>query len=440
MTPYLAREQAVSGTLAYAAGCGKAIVSTSYPYAKELLSEGRGVLADFADAASLEKALLLLLDHRDTRFLMEKKMALFGQDMTWTAVAGRYKKLFSQVKSTKNLCAAFPSDHCLFRMTDDTGLFQHALFTIPDRKNGYTTDDNIRALYLTCLRYKETKDVQTLRLMHTYLSFVVYAQQDGVLRNFMGYNRTFLESRCSQDCFGRCLCFLGILSVASWLPVSVTTLCNNLFEQLFADISDITALRAKAYSIIGLAQRKGETEQEVLNRFAEDLVTSYMQNKTTSWNWFEDKMTYCNAILPRALFVAYQCTGNKKYLSVATQSSDFLIDATVQNEVFVPVGCKGWFEKGGNPALYDQQPIEALTMIQLCHTAYSLTKEARYKHLLHLCFEWFTGRNTLGLMLADPEEGGCYDGLEPHGINRNQGAESILSWQLSWIIAHTMED
>lgn len=436
MTPYLAREQAVSGTLAYAAGCGKAIVSTAYPYAKELLSEGRGVVADFADVSSLEKAVLSLLDHPDKRIEMEKKMSLFGRDMTWTAVACRYKELFSQVIAQKKLLSERPSHRCLLRMSDETGIFQHGFLTIPDRKKGYTTDDNVRALYLSCLRYKETQDSETLYWIRTYLSFVVHAQKEGTFRNFMGYHHTFLEEQGSQDCFGRCLCILGTLSVVSWLPSSITEVCDYLFEQSFASIQEISALRSKAYIIIGLAQRNRRKEDDVLNTLAHDLVASYKQCTTTSWHWFEDEMTYCNALLPRALFVAYQRTGNEDFLTVATQSAQFLINLTVQDDVFVPIGCKGWYKKGSIPARYDQQPVEAAEMILLCHSAYALTHEERYKELLQTCFDWFIGKNTLGLILVDPEEGGCYDGLEPHGLNHNQGAESILSWQLSWFVAH----
>jgi glycosyltransferase involved in cell wall biosynthesis len=436
MTPYLGREQAVSGTLAYAAGCGKAIVSTSYPYAQELLADGRGILADFADPDSLARALLQLLDHQQQRLDMEQKMAEFGKNMTWGTVARRYKEVFAHVLAMEKLLSVCPSDRCLFRMSDDTGMFQHGILTVPNLHEGYTTDDNVRALLLAALRYKGKKDERILVLVQKYLAFVAYAYKDGWFRNFMGYDRKFLGECGSQDCFGRCLWVLGTLSIASWLPGSVTEVCNTLFQQAFSSISKVTAIRAKAYSIIGLAHRNVKAESPILVALAQDLVAAYTRTYSDSWRWFEDEVTYCNAILPLALFEAYRTTGMKKFLAVATDSCDFLIKLTVRDGFFSPVGCKGWCHRGSEPALYDQQPVEAVGMVQLCLTAYDVTRQVRYHELAKTCLLWFAGKNLLGLPLADGNEGGCFDGLEAHGVNQNQGAESILSWQLAWFLWH----
>jgi len=325
-----------------------------------------------------------------------------------------------------------PVDACLFRMTDDTGMFQHGIMDVPDPQKGYTTDDNARALILLSLRYQREQSNKYLLLIRRYLSFLLYAEKDGWFRNFLPFDRHFVEERGSDDCYGRCLWALGSISGASWLPMTIRTVASGLFDSVLPSLGLLKALRAKAYASMGLYERGYQNDKMLLSSLATDLGRAYDVSATSGWQWFEPKLTYCNAMLPLSLLAAYRRTGEDRFLSIGLSSCDFLLQTTTNEKFFQPIGCKGWYEKGKEPALYDQQPVEASETLLLCLFAHLITGKEAYYDIAHKCLNWYLGENIQGIPLVDSLEGGCRDGLCENGVNQNQGAESILSWQLAW--------
>lgn len=336
--------------------------------------------------------------------------------------------------------AKLPNDAYVFRMTDDTGMFQHARRCVPDPSKGYTTDDNARALIMASMLYELTGKDKYLELVVRYLSFLINAQNGAWFRNFMDYDRRFIEERGSQDCFGRCILALGFTASSSALPKEIRGVAEDLLQETVSGCSELTYLRGKAYAVIGLDLWKNSASRKILLQLAAEIRDAYERFATSDWKWFVDKITYCNAVLPWSMLVGYEITGEKRYLKAGVESLDFLLNATFADDVFHPVGCKGWFEKGKAPAQFDQQPVEACGTLLACLEAYKVTGEERYKERAKECLDWYTGRNVLKISLIDPETGGCRDGLTPAGTNLNEGAESLISWMiasLSWLVFFT---
>ncbi|ETT75970.1 hypothetical protein C173_07212 [Paenibacillus sp. FSL R7-277] len=351
------------------------------------------------------------------------------------------------------------------RITDDTGIFQHTKFGVPDRAKGYTTDDNARALIAAVLMYKKNQDNASLDLIHTYLSFVHHAQtEEGNFRNFMDYNRSFLEERGSEDCQGRTLWALGfVLSYSSILPDNLLNTCRYLINQALPHIAGLRSPRALAYAVIGLSYLPGtpgaltysfpyphipSTEEErafLPEAFITELIESvavrlndqYNLTKGEGWNWYEDSLTYGNSMLPWALLKAYKISGNPALRITAKESLDFLISRTFAPEgYYKPIGSHGWLLRGGSPALYDEQPIEACEMLLACEEAAVVLKDPAYLQRADLCYAWYTGNNSLQISLIDPQSGACYDGIHSSGLNLNQGSESIISFSIAHLVTH----
>ncbi len=452
ITPYLDEAQIVSGTLAYTVGAGKAVISTPYWYAQEMLAQDRGVLVPFKDPAAIATAVIDLLDNEAQRHAMRKRAYLFGRDMIWSQVAARYMSSFERAKTERRHFAGkgfvvkpldqrqgelppLQLDH-LRRMTDETGILQHAVFMIPNYSEGYTTDDNARALIVSVF-LEEIGHEDSLGLASRYLAFIWYAfnADTGRFRNFMSYQRQWLEESGSDDSHGRALWALGTVLGRSGVP-ALRSMAGWLFERAVPAIVATTSPRAWAFALLGL--------HEYLQRFSGDRMASqiqetlagrlmelYQSQNSVDWRWFEQTLTYCNAALPHALLLAGQSLSNAAMTEAGLQSLSWLSDvqrAEMGKGHFVPIGSNGFYEHGGERARFDQQPVESQTMVSACLEAYRLTGDARWRKEARRAFSWFLGRNDLALPIYDSITGGCRDGLHPDRANSNQGAESTLAY------------
>jgi glycosyltransferase involved in cell wall biosynthesis len=464
VTPYLNREQIVSGTLAYALGTGKATVSTPYWYAEEMLSEGKGRLVPFRDSKALAEAVNELLANEVERHAMRKRAYTFCRSMVWKEVARRYLDLFGEVKREREIHprATFhlktlnetPSelpqpkfDH-LKRLTDDVGILQHAKFIVPERSHGYCTDDNARALIGVLMAQELTSDGQELRdLACRYLSFLSHALngESGYFRNFMGYDRRWLEETGSEDSHGRAIWGLG-MAVASSSLEGLTGVALNLFERALPCMARFTSPRAMAFGLVGihayLRKFSGDSEVRRLRAcLAVELFDLYQSNASPDWPWVENIVTYANGKIPQALLLSGQWLQREDMIDAGLRSLEWLVRLqTDPKGHFVPIGNRGWFTRNGERARFDQQPIEAHSMIDACIEAYHVTHDKKWIEEARRAFEWFLGRNDLNAMLYDYTTGGCRDGLSADGPNLNQGAESTLAWLLSLLSFHHLMD
>ncbi|MDI6604805.1 MAG: glycosyltransferase [Thermoanaerobacteraceae bacterium] len=325
-------------------------------------------------------------------------------------------------------------DHIL-RLTDDTGIFQHSLYATPDLSKGYTTDDNSRALIAISMLYETYKDNRLLGLLYKYMSFLLYAQNDkGMFKNFMDYNRKFIEETGSEDCFGRCLWSLGyILNIS--LPKGLKNSAIHLLKKALPNVYKLSYVRSKAYTLIGLCYLYNSKIssfnvndiKDMINLLSNDLLEQYNKNADEKWKWFEDTITYSNALIPWALIKSYSVIKRKEILDAAVESMNFLERIYFKNDYFKPVGCKGWFKKNKEPAEFDEQPIEACETALMYVEAYHVLKERKYMEKAIKCDKWYLGENSKKISLIDSETGGCYDGITNEGVNLNEGSESIIS-------------
>lgn len=331
------------------------------------------------------------------------------------------------------LCHNFKDDH-IFRMTDDTGMLQHSKCSIPDPNHGYTTDDNARALIMALMLYERFKEKKYLDLVYRYASFLLNAQNEGGrFKNFMGYDRKWLEEEGSEDCFGRCIWALGFALSSDCTPIGVKQGLNFVLKKAMPHIAALEALRAKAYSIIGLAHLEGEEIKKLIYETAQSICQSYEEYRDGEWKWFENIVAYCNNVLPWSLLAAYSVTGEKKFLDIAGESLEFLGGITFKDRFFKPVGCKGWLLKGKEPAEYDEQTVEACEAVLTYLKAYEITGEKKYLQKAKRCHAWYEGANSKAISLVDSGTGGCYDGLTQSGVNLNMGAESLVSYVISYL-------
>jgi len=462
ISPYLNKEQITSGTLAYALGCGKATVSTPYWYAEELLGEGRGMLVPFNDTPAMADAVNELLANEPKRQAMRKKAYTYGRTMIWKEAVRNYVSLFQDIKQHQEyrpksaviskILGSQPRelpqpklDH-IMRLTDDTGILQHANYIVPDRNYGYCTDDNARAL-IAVLMYQEvfSESKEITRLTYVYLSFLqdAFNEETGRFRNFMDYTRVWTEKTGSEDSHGRAVWALG--EAASMCDQEeIRAFAVSLFKKALPAVGELTSSRAWAFSLKGLyayqKRYKGDSDvRRMMELLAEKLFALYRQNSQENWPWVADTVTYANAIIPQAMIISGQALHQEEMLHVGLESLAWLV--RIQRDPrgwFVPVGNAGWFQRGGEQARFDQQPIEAYHMIEACHEAYLATMDTAWLDHGVLCMEWFFGRNDLNLSLYNHTTGGCCDGLRPDGVNGNQGAESTLAGIMSLLNMHRM--
>lgn len=452
ITPYLDVAQITSGTLAYTLGAGKAVISTPYWYAEEMLADERGSLVPFGDPQALAERVIDLLANEARRHAMRKRAYLFGRDMIWPQVARRYMKTFERARAEHRHVAAagfavkpldkragelppLKLDH-LRHLTDDTGIFQHAIFTIPNYREGYTTDDNARALMVSAL-LEEIGNTEAVDLATRYLAFTWYAFniETRRFRNFMDYQRNWLEENGSDDSHGRALWALGTVLGRSNIP-TLHNMAGRVFQQSLLAILETTSPRAWAFALIGIHEylqrfagdrRVGQVQEQLAGR----LLELYQHNRMDGWHWFEDKLTYCNAVLPHAMLLCGQSIPNTAMAEVGLESLHWLSElqhADTEEKHFVPIGSNGFYPRNGERARFDQQPVEAQAMVSACLAAYRITGKKHWHTEARRAFEWFLGRNDLHLPVYDPTTGGCRDGLHPDRPNENQGAESTLAF------------
>lgn len=329
------------------------------------------------------------------------------------------------------LADAFSDAH-IFRMTDDTGIFQHTKYDVPDLGKGYTTDDNARALIMAVMLYEKNQKPEYLDLVYRYLAFILHAQNDdGHFRNFMTYDRLFTETQGSEECFGRCLWALGYAQVSPVVPVGVKDACISTARRALPQVLGLKCLRGQAYALIGLGLINLPESGGLICTLADAIAACYDQCAGEDWRWYEDSITYDNALLPWAMFAAHQKTGQERFLAIAGQSMEFLDQGVFRDGFFRPVGCNGWQLRGSEPALYDEQPVEA-SMSTLAHlAAYEVTGDGAMLDAARRSLAWYTGDNSCQQSMIDPETGGCYDGIMAGGMNRNQGAESIVGYAIA---------
>ncbi|NLE05395.1 MAG: glycosyltransferase [Crenarchaeota archaeon] len=321
-------------------------------------------------------------------------------------------------------------------LTDDTGLFQHSKYATPNKKEGYTTDDNARAL-IACTKYFTLfNDYSVKQLISTYLSLLYYMQRaDGRMHNFLSFDRKFNDAIGSEDCIGRTIWACGYC-LDSKLPEEMKFVFKDIFDKAFSWASSFTSPRAKAFTIMGLFHyQKAQPEDQNIKlniiAFADQLTKQFKLESSTGWDWFESYLTYSNARLPHSLFLSYELTGKNEYLQVASKALTFLIRNQTINDVFSPIGNDGWYRKESNRALYDQQSIEASCTTEASIAAFRNTSDKFYLKSAHNAFDWFLGKNLQGLVLYDPENGSCYDGITPNGLNLNKGAEATIAYLMA---------
>ena len=327
-----------------------------------------------------------------------------------------------------------PALNHLDRLTDSTGLIQHAIYDIPRRESGYTTDDNARALRLCTRLWQLRPEEGILNRVAHYLSFVEHARSPGRgFHNFMSYDRRWLDAEGCGDCQGQAVRALAEV-LAAGLPDNYGRLARELISAVLPTLADLRSLRAQAYIVLAwghlwtVGVKDLETLESVAWSAARRLVECYDRSSRPDWSWFESRMTYANAVLPHAMFMAAKRWPTENFLAVATTTFNFLDDATAADNLFVPIGNGGWYVHGGDKTIFDQQPIEAATTAEAALAAHDLLGDERYLATFHRAREWFLGQNSLGQPLADARRGSCCDGLSPHGVNQNQGAESTLAY------------
>jgi glycosyltransferase involved in cell wall biosynthesis len=457
VTPYLEEAQITSGTLAYAMGTGKAVISTPYWYASEMLAEGRGRIVPFRNPDAIAEQIIGLLDNDIERHAMRKKAYTFSREAVWKEVSRKYLKVFSEVRQnrtrkprprhsyvenikaiTKFELPEIKLDH-LKAFTDDTGILQHANYTIPDRTHGYCTDDNARALLVAAMgqKYLPTNGLGLDFLSGHYLGFLLYAfnEKNGRFRNFMTYSRQWMEEIGSEDAHGRAIWCLG-KAVAFFQNPGHLAMTTTLFNKALRAVENFRSPRAIAFSLVGmhayLNKFSGDSDvRRIREIFADRLFDQFKNNATDDWLWLENALNYANGKLPHALLLCGHWLQRNDMIDMGLNSLKWLLAIQTEDNHFVPIGSNGWYEKDGPRARFDQQPVEANAMVEACVEAFNLTRDKSWFDHAVMCFNWFLGHNDLNMPLYDPKTGGCRDGLMADGINQNQGAESSLAWLLS---------
>lgn len=331
----------------------------------------------------------------------------------------------------------------LHRLTDDTGIFQHAMFAAPDPNHGYCIDDNARALIAALLygdlRGHDEREVPLTR----YLSFLAYAFNDKTqrFRNFMGYDRRWLEDEGSPDSQGRTIWALG-LAVRLAPDEMARGLARNLLKKALPATEQLAFLRSRAFALIGLceyllAQPEDDHARRVARTHAQHLFEAWQRAASDDWPWWEDVVTYDNAKLPHAMMLAGRTLDRPEMIEPACRALTWLLDVqTAEDGHLSIIGNDGWLRRDGHRARFDQQPLEAYALVHACLLAARTTGESAWLEHAWRCFEWFRGDNDLGVPLYHEDTGGCQDGLLPDGANMNQGAESTLAYLLSVLELH----
>jgi glycosyltransferase involved in cell wall biosynthesis len=448
ITPYLNEAQITSGTLSYAAGVGSAVLSTPYWHAAELLANGRGRLFHFNDSDELAKTLTELFDKPEELNELKNKAGEYGKKITWPKTGEKYVSLAGKILE-EDLCEVDKKESVLDllilppfslthinRLTDDTGIIQHAKFGIPNLKEGYCLDDNSRALLMVLMAYRQMKDKRALELSPIYLSYIHYMQNpDGTFRNFLSFSRNFLDEKGSEDSFGRTIWALGYLLGNAPNDAYYQT-GKLMFFNAAPNFEKLNSIRGIANTMVGISyylksNPSDDTMTERLRNLANVLMKHFRENQSAGWNWFESLLAYDNGILPLALLHSAEILHDDKITQTAIDSMNFLTEHTLKDNYLSIIGNEKWYKKEGERSVFAQQPIDAMAMVLMYHQAFHVTKDKEYLNKLYTSFLWFLGENDLRMSLYDFETKGCCDGFESYGVNRNQGAESSLAYLIS---------
>lgn len=446
VTPYTNPAQITSGTLSYAIGVGKAVVSTPYVHASEILADDHGRLVPFGDSAAMAEAITSLFADDGARRRLSQRAYTRGRTMIWprlaetamveidAIVAARPKRL---TRSFASLTPLRPDLAAVERMSDSTGILQHAIYSVPDRRHGYCIDDNARALMLVTQMPdldEETRD----HWMTIYASFLQFAWNPANrrFRNFMGYDRVWCEEAGSEDSNGRALWALGVVARDAKIAKH-RDWAGSLFDATAALVFELGSPRARAFAMLGAAAMldahpEHALARRVLTEFGEALMALLETTRRPEWSWFEIVLSYDNARLPGALIRAGDALGRKDMVARGIETLEWIVARQTSPEGrFRAVGTESFGRELSEPAAFDQQPLEAQATIDACASAYAVTGDSCWIAEAQRAYRWFLGANDLDLPLASPQDGGCFDGLMPHGLNRNQGAESILALQMA---------
>jgi glycosyltransferase involved in cell wall biosynthesis len=454
VTPYLNEAQMTSGTLAYSFGLGKAVVSTPYWHARELLADGRGVLVPFGDSRATGAAVSGLLSEDSRRAAMRERAYAFSRSMTWPRTAERYLGVFEAARRGHRLRVIARQDqrrgapdtrtppamqigHFL-AMCDDTGILQHAVHSVPDRAHGYCVDDNARALLVACALNNQGEQRLPEPLTARLAAFVQHAWNPDTrrFRNFMSFDRRWLEDQGSEDSHGRTLWALGECARSDASP-SRRRWAADLFANALPTAEGFRSPRAWAFTLLGLdgygvAVPGDLSARATRGHLADRLIANMAMVQTADWVWFEEGLAYDNARLSQALIVTGIATGSAAYTDAGLRSLRWLMTMqTAPSGLFRPVGTAGFYDTRAMPHAFDQQPVEAAATISACVAAWRADGDLLWRQEVARVFAWFLGDNDLSVPLVDLDTGSCRDGLHPDRANENRGAESVLSYLLS---------
>lgn len=437
--------QAVSGTLSYALGTGRPVISTSFAQAKEDVTEKTGRLVGFGESQGITTALLELLANEELRSTMGKTAYIKARNMTWPNVAIAYMRMFTslapELKTEEKHLPKIKLSHFV-RMTDEFAFFQFAELAEPDPRYGYTVDDNARALIAVAQYHQKFKSPLALRLFAVYLSFLEYTfdTKTGYFRNYVNFDKSFNEKANTtegmEDPTSRALYGLAVAATTKSIPRALRLRAQKLFEDAVAKNIDLKYPRSRAFFIKALAAwlslGPNASLEKKLKENCDILVSLYEKNAVDStWQWFEDALTYSNGLLSEALLTGFHITKNLRYLEVAKFTLEFLIAHTFENGMYVPIGHLGWFKRGQSRAYYFQQPEDPAATVLALHMMHKVTGIERYRRLQQTAFSWFLGNNSLGQVVYDQATGGSYDGVRENNLNLNEGAESTISYLLA---------
>lgn len=447
-TPYTNPAQITSGTLSYAVGVGKAVISTPYVHATEILDDAHGVIVDFGDSAAFAREIGALLSDKQARTQLSARAYARGRTMIWprlvenamselTAVIAAKPRRFGKARPRKELSTLKPDISAVERMSDSTGMLQHSIYSVPDRRHGYCIDDNARALILMC-KIDDVDEVLRDKWTSIYASFVQYAWNPDTrrFRNFMNFDRTWCEDVGSEDSNGRALWALGV-TARDARAQKHRDWASAMFDDTASIALDLGSPRARAFAMLGAAaileaHPGHQLSERILDRFGGELIALLDNARRPEWQWFEIVLAYDNARLPEALLRAGKVLGNQRFISVGLETLAWIVERQTSPEGrFRAVGTESFGRPYADPLPFDQQPLEAQATVDACVAALEVTGDPRWTEDAMRAYRWYLGGNDLELPLATAQDGGCFDGLMPHGLNRNQGAESILALQLA---------
>lgn len=441
LAPQLDLYQAVSGTLAYAICCNNAIISTSTQYAKEILKNNRGILIKEKNHSEIAKAIDSLIENQDKLEKIKFNAYSLGRNMIFPRVSLEHLRVFEieahrqPEERFETLFTKFdlaPSLRYVEGMTTELGIVQHAKLDVPDLRFGYSIDDQARALisvWQYCSLFNDINNYK--KLINTYLDFIIVAQQkDKFFHNFMDQGGHFIDKEGSEDSFGRTMWALGYVGGISQNAPSISRRAKRIFYANLPKAQKLKYLRSIAYTILGTYYIG---EKDLIKNLAEKLINNYKNTAVKKWQWFENQLLFANAILPYSLLFGYKLTKCEKYLSIAKKTFNFLNQVCRHKNYPAPIGQAGWYYKGKNKAIFDQQAIDAADMVLCASELYQETHEEKYLEIAKEWFRWFHGNNIHRITMYDYATGGCYDGLTKTHINMNEGAESVLVYLLAYL-------